>query len=106
MFKALLANPAARKLMRQLLVSAGLSFDEAAFEQQVQDANYFNVAIAPLLRKMPPQKLAVLMNLQDPQALQELVQSVNALAADESALAAVTQDLSSDVKNTVEKIRE
>jgi hypothetical protein len=63
-FEALLSNPASRTLMRKLLAGAGMPFDEAAFEEQIKDATYFNLAIAPILRKMPPQKLAVLADLQ------------------------------------------
>eukprot|EP00879_Flechtneria_rotunda_P029560 GHRR01031982.1.p1 GENE.GHRR01031982.1~~GHRR01031982.1.p1 ORF type:complete len:155 (+),score=30.11 GHRR01031982.1:317-781(+) len=63
-FEALLANSASRALMRNLLQQAGTPFDEAAFEQQVKDPNYFNLAIAPILRRMPAQKLSVLAGLQ------------------------------------------
>jgi hypothetical protein len=63
-FEALLSNPASRTLMRKLLAGAGMPFDEVAFEEQIKDATYFNLAIAPILRKMPPQKLAVLADLQ------------------------------------------
>lgn len=64
MFEALLANPASRTLMRKLLAGAGMPFNEEAFEEQIKDSTYFNLAIAPILRKMPPQKLAVLADLQ------------------------------------------
>lgn len=73
---------------------------------QVKDATYFNLAIAPILRKMPAQKLAVLADLQDPSRLQELVTSVSNLAADEQQLEAVTSELSGDVRQTVETIRD
>lgn len=35
-FEALLANPASRTLMRQLLKGAGMPFNEEAFEEQVK----------------------------------------------------------------------
>jgi hypothetical protein len=35
-FEALLANPASRSLMRQLLKGAGMPFNEEAFEEQVK----------------------------------------------------------------------
>lgn len=105
-FEALLANPASRTLMRQLLKGAGMPFNEEAFEEQVKDSNYFNLAIAPILRSMPQQKLRVLAELQDPEKLNQLVSSVSTLARDDSQLQAVTAELSSDVKQTVNTIRE
>lgn len=48
----------------------------------------------------------ILRHLQDPAKLQELVRSVSSLAADTTQLEAVTAELSGDVRNTVEKIRE
>lgn len=50
--------------MKKLLSGAGMPFNEEAFEEQIKDSTYFNLAIAPILRKMPPQKLAVLADLQ------------------------------------------
>lgn len=44
--------------------------------------------------------------LQDPEKLQQLVSSVSLLAKDGSQLEAVTAELSSDVKQTVNTIRE
>jgi hypothetical protein len=63
-FEALLANPGSRELMRRLLASAGQQFDEATFATQLSDPAYYSAAIAPVLRRMPPAKLAVLADLQ------------------------------------------
>lgn len=46
------------------------------------------------------------MLLQDPEKLNQLVSSVSTLARDDSQLQAVTAELSSDVKQTVNTIRE
>lgn len=46
------------------------------------------------------------MLLQDPEKLSQLVSSVSTLASNDSQLQAVTAELSSDVKQTVNTIRE
>jgi hypothetical protein len=48
----------------------------------------------------------LLLLLQDPAKLQELVSTVSNLASDNTQLDAVTAELSGDVRNTVQKIRE
>jgi hypothetical protein len=50
--------------------------------------------------------LLLLLLLQDPAKLRELVSTVSNLASDNTQLDAVTAELSGDVRNTVQKIRE
>jgi hypothetical protein len=60
----------------------------------------------PLLTAAADAQCSPLLLRQDPAKLRELVSTVSSLASDNTQLDAVTAELSGDVRNTVQKIRE
>jgi hypothetical protein len=99
-FVALMANDQSRALMRDLLAGAGLAFDEREFERQVADAAAFDASIAPVLRRMPADKLKVLSDLAARSS-----SDVSGLVASVKEIAPMAKELSGDVKQTIETIR-
>jgi hypothetical protein len=98
-FVALMSDAQSRNLMRDLLSGAGLAFDEKEFERQVGDAAAFEASIAPVLRRMPADKLRVLSDLAAKSS------DVSGLVASVGDIAPMAKELSGDVKQTIETIR-
>ena len=101
LFVALMGDARSRALMRDLLSGAGLTFDEGEFERQVADQAAFDASIAPLLRRLPKDKLDVLSRLVE-QGGQAAAAGVAASAGD---IAPLAKELSGDVKATIEAIK-